>query len=334
MSGLLHRLAFWRAAFAVALGGLAATSAFSAAGARDFRAADTQTADYPTVQAVEFMSRLVAERTQGRYRIVVFHSRQLGEEKETIEQTRVGAIDINRISAAPLSALTPEIEVLGLPFLFRSTEHMWAALHGEIGAQILDSLRPHGLIGLTFYESGARSIYNSVRPIRTPEDAKGLRIRVQQSELQKAMIRAIGAEPIALAYGQVMTGLSTGILDGAENNWPSYVTTNHYKVARHYTLTEHTMIPEVLVMSRKAWEALSAEDQKIFRDTARESSNYMNLQWRAWEERAREEARSAGNHLIEDVDRRPFEAAMKPIYDEAMRDPRVRELVEKIRALK
>lgn len=326
----LRKLACRCAAIAVAFGGLIASSASG----REFRAADTQVADYPTVQAVEFMSRLVAERTQGRHRIVVFHSRQLGEEKETIEQTRVGAIDIDRINAAPLSALTPEIEVLGLPFLFRSNEHMWSVLHGEIGNEILASLKSHGLVGLTYYESGARSIYNSVRPIRTLADAKGLRIRVQQSELQKAMIRAIGAEPIALSYGQVMTGLSTGILDGAENNWPSYVTTNHYKVARHYTLTEHTMIPEVLVMSRKAWDALSPEDQKIFKDAARESSNYMNLQWRAWEERAREEARSAGNQIIELIDRAPFEAAMKPIYDEAMRNPRVRELVERIRAVK
>lgn len=331
MGRVLHGFAGLCAALAVAVGGLVAASGVVA---REFRAADTQVADYPTVQAVEFMSRLVAERTHGRHRIVVFHSRQLGEEKETIEQTRVGAIDIDRINAAPLSAISPEIEALGLPFLFRSNDHMWAVLHGAVGAEILDSLKPHGLIGLTYYESGARSIYNSVRPIRTLADVKGLRIRVQQSDLQKAMIRALGAEPIALSYGQVLTGLSTGILDGAENNWPSYVTTNHYKIARHYTLTEHTMIPEVLVMSRKAWDALSPEDQQIFKDAARESSNYMNLQWRAWEERAREEARTAGNQIIEQIDRAPFEAAMKPIYDDAMRNPRVRELVERIRAVK
>ena len=331
MRKLIDTFACWCVAVGAALGCFAQ---LEPAKARDFRAADTQTADYPTVQAVEFMSRLVGERTQGRHRIVVFHSRQLGEEKETIEQTRAGAIDINRINAAPLSALTPEIEVLGLPFLFRSNEHMWAALQSDIGQEILASLRPHGLVGLTFYESGARSIYNSVRPIRKLEDAKGLRIRVQQSELQKAMIRAMGAEPIALAYGQVMTGLSTGIIDGAENNWPSYVVTDHYKVARHYTLTEHTMTPEVLVMSRKAWDALPPEDQAIFRDAARESSNYMHLQWRAWEERAREEARSAGNQIVEEFDRRPFEAAMRPIYEDAMRNVNVRNLVERIRAIK
>ena len=327
----LDRYASWCAAIAISLCGYLWAAPASA---RDFRAADTQAADYPTVQALEYLSRLIAERTQGRHRIVVFHSRQLGEEKETIEQTRAGAIDLNRINAAPLSGLSPEVEVLGLPFLFRSYDHLWAVLQGDIGAKILDSLHPHGLVGLTFYESGARSIYNSVRPILKPEDAIGLRIRVQQSELQKAMVRAMGAEPIALAYGQVMTGLSTGIIDGAENNWPSYVVTDHYKVARHYTLTEHTMTPEVLVMSRKAWDALSAEDQAIFRTAARESSSYMHLQWRAWEERAREEARTAGNHVVEKFDRAPFEAAMKPIYDEAMRNARVRELVDKIRDIK
>ncbi|HMN74166.1 MAG TPA: TRAP transporter substrate-binding protein [Rhodoblastus sp.] len=325
----LHTLACWCAALALSLCGLAAASP---AAARDFRAADNQTADYPTVLALEYMSRLVAERTQGRHRMIVFHSRQLGEEKETIEQARAGAIDINRINAAPLSSLSPEVETLGLPFLFRSTDQMWSVLQGDIGDQILASLYPHGLVGLTFYESGARSIYNSVRPIRKLEDLKGLRIRVQQSELQKSMIRALGAEPIPLSYGQVMTGLATGIIDGAENNWPSYVTTDHYKVARHYTLTEHTMSPEVLVMSRKAWDALSPEDQKIFKDAARDSGSYMHLQWRAFEDRAREEARSAGNHIVEEFDRAPFEAAMKPIYDEAMKNARMRELVEKIRA--
>lgn len=302
--------------------------------AREFRAADTQNEHYPTVQALRFMGRQITERSGGRHEVRVFHSRQLGEEKETLEQTRAGAIDLNRTNVALIGNIIPSMNVLALPFLFRSIEHMQKVLDGPIGGEILGSFEPYGFVGLAFYDSGARSIYNNIRPVRSLADLKGLRIRVQQSELQKAMIRAIGAEPIALAYGQVMTGLSTSIIDGAENNWPSYVTTNHYKVARHYTLTEHSMIPEVLVMSRKAWDALSPEDQKVFREAARESSNYMNLQWRAWEERAREEARSAGNSIIEDVDRRPFEAAMKPIYDEAMRDPRIRELVEKIRAVK
>lgn len=236
-----------------------------AASARDFRAADIQSHDYPTVLAINKMAEMVSARTGGAHRISIFHSRQLGEEGETIEQTRVGAIDINRINVAPLAALAPELRVLGLPFLFRSDDHLRKVLSGPVGSAISATLEAQGLVVLTFYDSGARSIYNSVRPVRTLADIKGLRIRVQQSEVAENMIRAMGAEPIVLPYGQVPTALSTKLIDGAENNWPSYVTTDHYKVARFYTATEHTMSPEVLVMSKKAWDSLSASDREIFK---------------------------------------------------------------------
>src|SRR5215216_4940348 len=250
----------------------------SAAAARDFRAADTQVEDYPTVQALVFMDRLVNEKTGGRHRIRVFHSRQLGEEKETIEQTRAGAIDLNRTNTAPMGSFVPEANVLALPFLFRSMDHLYKVLDGPIGAAVLASFEAYGFVGLTFYDSGARSIYNSVRPVRSLKDLAGMRIRVQQSDLMTAMIKALGAEPVALPYGQVLTGLTTRLIDGAEHNWPSYVTTNHFTAARHYTMTEHTMSPEVLVMSRKAWDSLSAEDQTIFRAAAQESSRSMRQQ--------------------------------------------------------
>lgn len=307
------------------------TAGADVARARDFRVADTQVEDYPTVQALYFMDRLVAERTQGRHRIRVFHSRQLGEEKETIEQTRVGAIDMNRTNVAPLGSFIPEANVLALPFLFRSIDHLNKVLASSVGDDILASFSPYGFVGLAYYDSGARSVYNNRRPVRTPADMKGLRIRVQQSDLMLDMIKALGGEPVALPYGQVLTGLSTGLIDGAENNWPSYVTTNHYTAAKYYTLTEHTMSPEVLIMSRKAWDSLTPEDQTIFRDAARESSRFMRDQWTAWEERSRQEAKKAGNVIISDFDKKPFEDAMKPIYDRAVSDPKLLELVERIR---
>ena len=251
---------------------IAAALALPAAEAREFRVADTQSEDYPTVQALLFMARIVEERTAGRHRIRVFHSRQLGEEKDTIEQTRVGAIDLNRTNVAPIGSLIPAANVLALPFLFRSFDHLHKVLDHTIGDEILAGFQQHGFVGLAFYDSGSRSIYNSIKPVRTLADLKGLRIRVQQSELMSDMIRALGAEPVELPYGQVLTGLSTRLIDGAENNWPSYVTTNHYKLAPYYTLTEHTMSPEVLVMSLRAWESLSAEDRDVFRDAARKSS--------------------------------------------------------------
>jgi tripartite ATP-independent transporter DctP family solute receptor len=300
-------------------------------GAREFRVADTQSEDYPTVQALLYMSRLVEERTGGRHRIRVFHSRQLGEEKDTIEQTRVGAIDLNRTNVAPIGSLIPAANVLALPFLFRSFNHLHKVLDHAIGNEILASCQRHGFVGLTFYDSGARSIYNSVRPVRTLADMRGLRIRVQQSELMVDMIKALGAEPIELPYGQVGTGLSTRLIDGAENNWPSYVTTNHYKLAPYYTLTEHTMGPELLVMSPRAWESLSAEDQDIFRDAARKSSAYMRELWNGLEERSRQQARAAGNTIIADFDRAPFEHAMNTIYAKTVTDPGLLQLIERIR---
>jgi len=301
------------------------------AGAREFRAADTQSEDYPTVQALAFMARLVEERTGGRHRIRVFHSRQLGEEKETIAQTLVGAIDLNRINVAPIGSLVPAANVLALPFLFRSFDHLHKVLDETVGDEILAGFERHGFVGLTFYDSGARSIYNSVRPVRTLADMKGLRIRVQQSELMVDMIKALGADPIELPYGQVSTGLATKLVAGAENNWPSYVTTGHYKLAPYYTLTGHTMGPEVLVMSLRAWESLSAEDREIFRDAARKSSAFMRGLWSGLEESSRLQARAAGNTIIADFDRKPFENAMSAIHAKSMTDTDLRQLIERIR---
>src|SRR5579871_994571 len=306
---------------------VASTSAF----AREFRAADTQNEDYPTVQALRYMGRMIAERTNGRLQIRVFHSNQLGEEKETIEQTRAGAIDLNRTNVALIGTLVPSTNVLAMPFLFRSIEHLQKVLDGPIGTEILNSFEPYGFVGLTFYDSGARSIYNSVRPVRSVADMKGLRLRVQQSELMSDMIKALGAQPIELPYGQVRTGLATKLIDGAENNWPSFVTTDHYKYAGFYTLTEHTMSPEVLVMSHKAWASLSAEDRAIFRTAAKESSHFMRERWKDLEAQSRRRAEAAGVTIVSDFDRKPFEAAMAGLYEKAQRDPAAAQLIDRIR---
>jgi tripartite ATP-independent transporter DctP family solute receptor len=303
----------------------------TAATAREFRAADTQIEEYPTVQALLFMGRLIAEKTGGRDQIRVFHSRQLGEEKETIEQTRAGAIDLNRTNVALIGSFVPAMNVLAMPFLFRSIEHLHKVLDGPIGNEILGSFEPYGFVGLTFYDSGARSIYNRVRPVRSLADLRGLRIRVQQSQLMSDMISALGAEPVQLPYGQVLTALATKLIDGAENNWPSYVTTDHYKFAGYYTLTEHTVSPEVLVMSLKAWQSLSGEEQIIFREAALQSNVFMREKWKDLEVRSRRQAEAAGVTIVSDFDRKPFEAAMAGLYAKAKSDPATAELIERIR---
>jgi tripartite ATP-independent transporter DctP family solute receptor len=307
------------------------TAVSTVAVAREFRVADTQSEDYPTVQALRYMGRLIDERSGGRHQVRVFHSRQLGEEKETIEQTRAGAIDLNRTNVALIGTFVPAMNVLAMPFLFRSIEHQQKVLDGPIGNEILDSFEAYGFVGLAFYDSGARSIYNSVRPIRSIADIRGLRLRVQQSELMSDMIRALGAEPVALPYGQVLTGLATKLIDGAENNWPSFVTTNHYKYAGYYTLTEHTMSPEVLIMSQKAWASLSSEDRKIFREAAIRSSQFMREKWKDLEDQSQQRAKAAGVIIVTDLDRKPFEAAMAGIYAKAQSDPAAAKLIERIR---
>jgi tripartite ATP-independent transporter DctP family solute receptor len=320
--------------YSLALGLALLTAMPAVTPAREFRVADTQPADYPTVQALQYMAQIIEERSAGRHRLHVFHSRQLGEEKETIEQTRIGAIDLNRTNVAPIGSLVPVANVLSLPFLFRSFDHLHRVLDQGIGQEILAQFQPHGFVGLTFCDSGARSIYNSVRPVRSLADMKGLRIRVQQSSLMSDMMKALGADPVELPYGQVSTGLSTRLIDGAENNWPSYVTTGHYKLAPYYTLTEHSMSPEVLVMSLPAWESLSGEDRDIFLEAAAKSNIFMRSLWTSLEERSRQQARAAGNVIISDFDRRPFEEAMSVIYDKAATDADTQLLINRIRQVK
>jgi tripartite ATP-independent transporter DctP family solute receptor len=316
-----------------ALAMLALAGSYGVATAREFRAADIQEEGYPTVEALFFMDQLLAERTGGRHRIRVFHSRQLGEESQTIEQTRAGAIDLDRINVAAIGEVAPVLNVLAQPFLFRSIDHLYKVIDGAIGDDILAAIEPSGFVGLTFYDSGARSIY-SKSPVRSLPDLHGLRIRVQQSDLVIRMMKALGAEPVALPYGQVLTALSAQLVDGAENNWPSYVTTGHYKVAPYYTVTEHTMGPEILVMSRRAWQELSDADRAIVRTAARDSSRHMREQWLGWEERSKKQAADGGSTIIDNFDRRPFEDATRPLRDEMRADPRFGPLIERIQAVR
>jgi tripartite ATP-independent transporter DctP family solute receptor len=321
-------------AFALRIALLAVCGALLSIGgatAREFRSADNQVENYPTVEAVRHMAKLVAERTDGRHTIRVFHSSQLGEEKDTIEATRAGAIDLNRTNIVPLGAIIPAVNALAMPFLFRSPAHLHKVLDGDVGNEMLEAFTPHGFVGLTFYDSGARSMYNNVRPIRSMADMKGLKIRIQPSQLMVDMIKALGAEPVELPYGQVLTGLATKLIDGAENNWPSYVTTDHFRHAGYYTLTEHLMVPEVLVMSTKAWDSLSEQDRKIFRDAARESNMFMRGRWKALEEQSRQKAEAAGIMIISAIDRQPFEAAMASIYAKASAEPTLAQFIERIR---
>lgn len=295
------------------------------------RSSDTHVADYPTVKAVEYMSQVLEKESNGRLSIKVFPAAQLGEEKDTIEQTQLGVLDMNRVSMVALNNIIPMSQVPSLPFLFKSVEHMRRVLDGPIGDEILASFADKNLIGLAFYDSGARSFYNVKQPIKTPEDMKGMKIRVQQSDLMVGMVRALGANPTPMPFGEVYSALQTGAIDGAENNWPSYHSTRHFEVAKFYSETQHLMVPEALMMSKMSWDKLSKDDQKLVRDAAKKSAQKMHELWEA-EEKVAHEAVVKGGSQINKVDKAPFIAAMEPIYAKYVTDPKMKDIVARIRA--
>ena len=317
----------------LALGLAMSTTLAAQAQEISLRSADIHPDGYPTVEAVKFMGQLISERTNGRIKVQVMPSSVLGSEKDTIEQTRFGVIDLNRVNAAPFNNLVKETVVLGMPFLFRSTEHMHKTVDGPIGDEILAAFEPHGLIGLTYYDSGARSFYTTKKPIEKLADLKVMKIRVQQSDLWIAMMQAFGANPTPMPMGEVYSSLETGVVDGAENNWPSYESARHFEVAKNYTLTEHSLNPEILVMSKISWDKLTPEDQKIVRQAAKESTVKMRELWTAREKTSEEKVRAAGVNVIK-VDKSEFSAAMKPVYDKFVTDEKLKGLLERIQAVK
>jgi tripartite ATP-independent transporter DctP family solute receptor len=297
------------------------------------RSTDIHPDGYPTIEAVKHMGKLLEERSKGRIKINVFHSAQLGQEKDTIEQTRFGVIDMNRINMAPFNNLIPATNVPSLPFIFRSVDHMRKVMDGPIGDNLLKEFEKHDLVGLAFYDSGSRSFYNSKRAINTPADMKGLKIRVQQSDMFVSLVSALGANATPMNFGEVYSGLQTGVIDGAENNWPSYESTKHYEVAKFYSLTEHSLSPEVLVMSKKSFDKLSAEDKALVKAAAKESVAKMRELWDA-REKASEAKVKAGGAVVNAVEKQPFIDAMKPVYDKFVTDAKLKEMVAAIQAVK
>ncbi|TQM94357.1 TRAP transporter substrate-binding protein [Roseinatronobacter monicus] len=314
---------------------LLASAAFVApAFAQDIvlRSSDTHPPGYPTVAAVEYMGELISERTDGRIAVQVYHSAQLGEESDTIEQTQFGVIDLNRISMGPFNNLIEATKAPSMPFIFRDVAHMRAVMDGEIGEEILAEFDDHNLVGLAFYDAGARSMYNRQRPIESLEDMEGLRIRVIQSDLFVDMIGALGANATPMPYGEVYSSIQTGVIDGVENNWPSYESSGHYEVAGYYTLTEHLIVPEVLVMSKPSWDALSEEDQAIIREAAQDSVAHQRELWEAREATSEEHVRAAGA-TVNEIDKGPFQEAMGPVYERHAESDELRTLIERIQAV-
>ena len=295
----------------------------------DFRSADIHNSDdYPTVAAVRHMGQLLEQRSGGRHKIKVFNKGALGTEKETIDQLKIGALEMARVNISPMNGICQKTLVPTMPFLFSSIEHMRRTLDGVVGEEILKSCEDQGFVGLAFYDSGARSLY-AKKPIRTVADVKGMKVRVQQSDLWVALVGAMGGNATPMPFGEVYTGLKTGLIDAAENNIPSYDSVKHFESAKYYSKTEHSMAPEMLLMSKIVWDKLPKADQDLVRAAARESVAFQRRKWDEQEAKSLASVKAGGAEIIE-VDKKSFQAVMGPVYDKFMTTPDLKRLVKSV----
>ncbi|MDZ5461235.1 TRAP transporter substrate-binding protein [Azohydromonas lata] len=309
---------------------LAVAAALAAFGAQavEFRSADVHNSDdYPTVAAVKHMSEVLQQKSGGKYKIKVFNKSALGTEKETLDQVKIGALEMNRVNISSLNSMCPKSLVPTMPFLFNSIEHMRKVLDGPVGEEILQGCEKEGLVGLAFYDSGARSIY-AKKPVRTLADAKGLKIRVQPSDLWVAVAAAMGANATPMPTGEVYTALKTGLIDAAENNIPSYEGFKHYEAAKVYSKTMHSMAPEMLVISKAIFDKMSKADQDMFRAAAKESVTFQRKKWDEQDAKALEIVTKAGAQIVSDVDLPAFKNAMAPVYAKFINTPDLQRLVK------
>jgi tripartite ATP-independent transporter DctP family solute receptor len=319
---------------AAAAAGVLAPFGSRALAATVLKASDVHPAGYPTVVAVETMGKKLESATSGRLSLQMFPSMTLGGEKETVEQAQIGAIQLVRVSVGALGPVVSDINVLNLPFLFRNTAHMQQVIDGPIGLELLDKVSANekaGLIGLCWMDAGARSLYNSKKPIRTIEDLKGMKFRVIGNPMFIDMMNALGGNGVAMGYDQVFSALQTGVVDGAENNPPSFVFDNHYTAAKYYTLTEHLIVPEILVFSKRAWSDLAPDDRALIKKLAREAQSEERGLWVDYEKKAVDKARAAGVEIVEIADKKPFQDAVKPVWDKYA--PAFSSIIQRIEAV-
>lgn len=299
------------------------------------KASDVHPLGYPTVEAVVRMGKKLEVATDGRLTITMFPSMQLGGEKEMIEQAQLGALQLARISVGAVGPVVDDVNVFNLPFVFRNAKHMEAVIDGDIGNELLAKISANektGLIALCWMNAGSRNIYNNKRPIKTMADLKGLKVRMMGNPLFVDTMNALGGNGVALGFDQVFSSMQTGVIDGAENNPPSFMAQNHHQVAKHFTMTEHLIIPELLVFSRISWQKLTPADQALIKKVAKEAQAEQRVLWYEAENAALDKMKAAGTQMIMDVDKKPWQDAVKPVWDKY--GAKYAEMIKRIDAVK
>ena len=295
----------------------------------NFKLAENQPEGNPITEGMHKFADLVKEYTEGTVTIDVYSNGALTDEASSVDQLQLGSLDFSRVNTNSLAPTVDEFGVFAMPYLFTSTEQKYKALDGEAGDAVMAKLEDYGMVGLYFWEAGARCFYTTSKPIRTVEDLKGMKIRVQQTEVAISMVRALGAEATPMDYAEVFQGLQTGIVDGAENDFVSYYTSGHYEVANYYSLDQHMAPPAVLLMSKASWDKMSEAQQEAVRKAAYEAAVWQRQAMQDYQQESRAACEAAGCEII-DVDVASFQQAVSSVYDEY---PRYSEIVAMINAV-
>lgn len=284
---------------------------------------------HPVHKGMQYMADRVHEISGGSMQIDIYPSEQLGTERECLELLQIGSLAMTKVSSAVLEGFAPQYRVFGLPYLFRDNDHRFSVVEGPIGQELLVSLEPYRIRGLCFYDAGYRSFYTVNRPIRTPDDLSGLKIRVQESPMAIQMVNIMGGAATPVSWGELYTALQQGVVDGAENNPPSFYTSYHFEVAQYFSINQHTAVPDVLVISKHVWDHLTPQERSWLQQAADESAEYQKQVWRESTEASLQAVKDAGVEIIY-PDREPFLERVQPLYERFRTDPRIGTLLEQI----
>ncbi len=326
----LMTTAFRRFVPALALATLVASPGF----AKEWRTWAIHPEDYPNLVALNAFADEVSEKTEGRIEPTVYANGILGDQPDAIEQVRSGALAVGNFNMGPMGEIVPATNVLSLPFIFRDEDQMHKAMDGEIGQRFSDALSEKGLVALSWFDSGSRSFYNTKRPIMAPTDMDGLKFRVMSNDLYVQMVDELGGNATPMAYGEVYQSLKTGVIDGAENNYPSFESSNHYEVAGYYSITNHLIIPECICVSTTVWEPLSGEDKAIVKEAAMNAAMVQRDLWAERSAASRKAVEDAGVAINEVTDPAAFQAEMEPIYARFIEaNPDLESLIRDIQAI-
>ncbi|MFT4743453.1 MAG: tripartite ATP-independent transporter DctP family solute receptor [Yoonia sp.] len=300
-----------------------------AAQAQELRGWNTHVPDYPVSIALDRFVEMVEERTDGRVQMQNYHGATLGEGEFATEQLQFGALDYGVFSTAPMVNTVKELGVTSLPYVFKNPEHQYRVMEGPIGADIAAAMAEANMIPLSWFASGSRSFYAN-SPLNSVEDIAGKKFRVQNSDINVAMVEALGANATPLPFGEVFTSIQSGVVDGAENNWPSYEATGHFEVAPYYIIDNHTIVPEGIIFAKSTWDKIPEADQVIIREAAQEAAIYQRELWAAREAKSRKIVEAGGSIIVEGIDTATFSAKMGSVYEQFASDPVVAALLKRI----